>query len=97
MNVIAGSYTKLSDGTYGVRCCMPVVPGSIVHVRAISGRTDRRTVDKVLSTYCNGEMALCSVVDTVHGGSENSCKRGREQCVCGAWNVAGETCWRCGE
>ena len=94
------SYTKLKDGSWGIRVDGTVAPGSVVTVTKKDGTRNTEKVAKVLWTG-NG-VALCSIApkDAKPQSQPSSRSRvaGRKyECPeCGDYVFPGTRCWETG-
>jgi hypothetical protein len=83
------TWTKLKDGTWGIRAEGKVAVGTSVEVRKKSGESETRTVARVIWT--DGKISLCSV------GASRSKRRGPYECPeCGDRVQPGTRCWETG-
>ena len=65
MLVSSGSYTKLKDGSWGIRVEGDVRPGQMVEVSTKAGQKKREQADKVLwsgrDKFTGKHMSLCTI------------------------------------
>lgn len=79
------SYTKLKDGTWGLRIFGPVSPGCTVEVATKAGAHKVETVGRVIWT--GSGVALCTIVQGSNRTASTGRKTGgsrRTGCACGS-------------
>jgi hypothetical protein len=93
------TYTKLRDGSWGVRVPGSVTPGQSVVVTKKSGETKQETILRVLASFQPENVSLCSIQPSSSNSSSNSHRRrsGRYECEeCGDMVTPGTQCWETG-
>lgn len=79
---MTATYTKLRDGSWGIRVDSPVAPGTTITVTKKSGETKTETVSHVL--WSGQGVTLCSIAQSRHGHSHrhnsNGCTCDCDQC-----------------
>jgi len=94
------TYTKLYNGSWGVRVEGTVTGGDVVTVTKKDGGTKSETVERVI--WSGNGICLCSIGrdSSSHShGSHGSRRRrdGRYECdECGEWVEPGTSCWETG-
>lgn len=83
------TYTKLRDGSWGIRATAAVSPGSLVTVTKKSGESKSETVDRIV--WSGNGVWLCSIRKTAAE---------RTGCSCGSLVNGGnafgrKNCWTC--
>lgn len=84
------TYSKLHDGSWGVRVQGVAKNGDVVVVQKRNGQSTRETVDRVI--WAGSGVSLCSLVRSQPQGSTYRGRRGRRCPECGGPNPYGDPC-----
>jgi hypothetical protein len=85
---VSASYTKLKDGSWGVRASGKLTDGATVVVSKRDGSTKPETIQKVLwsgkDQKTGAIVSLCAIAQRESGGSRYGSRRYRDddQCNC---------------
>ena len=94
------TYTKLRDGSWGVRVPGSVTPGQSVVVTKKSGETKQETILRVLAVFQPENVSLCSIQQSTQASSSRSGRSSRSGCYeceeCGDMVTPGTRCWETG-
>jgi len=80
------TYTKLRDGSWGIRAQEPLTAGQAVTVAKRDGTTQTETVDKIVWTGEDG-TTLATIQPRRKAASASSARRSHAET---------KTCWECG-
>jgi hypothetical protein len=89
-NLKTATYTKLRDGSWGIRVTGKPIAGETVHVTLKSGATKLVDVAKVL--WSDDKLALCSIA----GAGEQRTRQAARRHGLGNRAPGGRTCPSCG-
>jgi hypothetical protein len=92
---MTATYTKLRDGSWGVRVVGTVAPGATVQVTKKSGESKTETVGKVIWTGNGVTLATLARESTPRPTTRR--RGGRYECEeCGDYVEPGTRCWETG-
>jgi hypothetical protein len=89
------TYSKLRDGSWGVRVAGPAKAGAAVTVTKKSGETKTETIGRVLWT--DGKVSLCTIVSSTASRRSDRSAHPWTGCACGSREgyPQDSDCWQC--
>jgi len=89
------TYTKLKNGSWGIKVQGTASAGQSVTVTKRDGSSKAELVDRVL--WAGDGVAICSIAQHAHSSGSRRGYSGRYECdECGDMVVPGSRCWETG-
>lgn len=94
------TYTKLRDGSWGIRAPFPVTAGQAITVTKKSGESKTEKISRVL--WSGDGITFCAIVKLTSGAAgtyrrSSGRRSGRYECEeCGDMVESGTSCWETG-